>query len=121
MDAKRILTFLRQVMVNNNRPWFQEHKEEYEAVRAEFERGIAQAIERITTFDSEIAHLQVKDCTYRFYRDTRFSADKSPYKSTLVPISMPRGRRPCVADTTCTWSPTIVWWLWVTIGCPLIS
>ena len=36
MDAKRILKFLRQVMANNNRPWFQEHKKEYDAVRAEF-------------------------------------------------------------------------------------
>ena len=83
MDQKRIMTFLRQVMRNNNRDWFQENKKEYEAVRAEFERGVQQAIERITTFDAEIAHVQVKDCTYRFYRDTRFSADKSPYKNHL--------------------------------------
>ena len=39
MDQKRILKFLRQVMANNNREWFQEHKKEYEAVRAEFEGG----------------------------------------------------------------------------------
>lgn len=83
MDAKRIIEFLRQLMANNNRPWFQEHKKEYEIIRAEFERGIVQAIERITTFDPEVAHLQVKDCTYRFYRDTRFSPDKSPYKNHL--------------------------------------
>lgn len=83
MDAKRIIGFLRQLMANNNRPWFQEHKKEYEIIRAEFERGIVQAIERITTFDPEVAHLQVKDCTYRFYRDTRFSPDKSPYKNHL--------------------------------------
>ena len=83
MDQKRILQFLRQVMANNNREWFQEHKKEYETVRAKFERGVQQAIERIMTFDLEIAHVQVKDCTYRFYRDTRFSPDKSPYKNHL--------------------------------------
>ena len=93
MDAKRILKFLRQVMANNNRPWFQEHKKEYDAVRAEFERGIAQAIERIMTFDPEIAHLQVKDCTYRFYRDTRFSADKSPYKNHLGAYIDAKGKK----------------------------
>ena len=81
MDQKSILKFLRQVMAHNNREWFQEHKKEYEAVRAEFERGVEQALQRIVTFDPEIAHVQVKDCTYRFYRDTRFSADKSPYKN----------------------------------------
>ena len=83
MNQKNILRFLRQVMVNNNREWFQEHKKEYEVARAEFERGVLQALERIVTFDPEIAHVQVKDCTYRFYRDTRFSADKSPYKNHL--------------------------------------
>ena len=93
MDAKRILSFLRQVMANNNRPWFQEHKAEYEAVRAEFEHGIAQAIERIMTFDSEIAHLKVKDCTYRFYRDTLFSPDKSPYKNHLGAYIDAKGKK----------------------------
>ena len=61
MNQKRILKFLRQVMANNNREWFQEHKKEYEAVRAEFERGVQQAIGRILTFDPEIAHVSVKD------------------------------------------------------------
>jgi uncharacterized protein (DUF2461 family) len=30
MDAKLILGFLREVAMNNNRPWFQEHKADYE-------------------------------------------------------------------------------------------
>ena len=81
MDTKMILGFLKAVAANNNRPWFQEHKGEYEAARAEFERGVQQALERIWGFDDEVTHLTVKDCTYRFYRDTRFSADKSPYKN----------------------------------------
>jgi uncharacterized protein (TIGR02453 family) len=93
MDQKRILKFLRQIMANNNREWFQEHKKEYEAVRAEFERSIQQAIERIVTFDPEIAHVQVKDCTYRFYRDTRFQQTSHPTRITLAPTSMPKARR----------------------------
>ena len=47
MDAKRILKFLRQLMANNNRQWFQDHKQEYEAVRADFEQGVQQALDRI--------------------------------------------------------------------------
>lgn len=80
MDAKRILQFLKEITVNNNRQWFQEHKDEYEVVRADFEAGVAKLIGRIADFDDSVAHLTVKDCTYRFYRDTRFSPDKSPYK-----------------------------------------
>jgi len=93
MDAKRILGFLRQVTANNNRPWFQEHKSEYEAVRADFEQGVAQALERIVTFDEEVAYQKVKDCTYRFYRDTRFSPDKSPYKNHLGAYINAKGKK----------------------------
>ena len=81
MDAKLILQFLREVAANNNRPWFQAHKADYEAAKAEFDGGVAQAIACIASFDPSVAHLTVKDATYRFYRDTRFSADKSPYKN----------------------------------------
>lgn len=83
MDSQRILDFLRAIMANNNRPWFEAHKDEYLAVRSEFEQGIEQAIARISRFDDSISHVRVKDATYRFYRDTRFSQDKSPYKNHL--------------------------------------
>ena len=83
MDAKRILQFLKDISANNNRQWFAEHKDEYTAVRTDFENGVAQAITRIAAFDPSVAHITVKDATYRFYRDTRFSADKSPYKRHL--------------------------------------
>lgn len=81
MNSSIIISFLRQVMANNNRPWFQEHKNEYLEARKEFEENVARAIVRITEFDPTIAHITVKDTTYRFYRDTRFSPDKSPYKN----------------------------------------
>lgn len=93
MDTKRILQFLRDVMVNNNRPWFQDHKDEYQAVRDDFERGVGQAIARISTFDSSVAHVTVKDATYRFYRDTRFSSDKSPYKNHLGAYIAAHGKK----------------------------
>lgn len=93
MQAKRIITFLKDVAANNNRPWFQEHKGEYDAVRKDFEEGVQMAIGRIAEFDSSIAHLAVKDCTYRFYRDTRFSPDKSPYKRHLGAYISARGKK----------------------------
>lgn len=93
MDAKRILQFLRDLMVNNNRPWFQDHKNEYQAVKDDFERGVGQAIARISTFDNSVAHVTVKDATYRFYRDTRFSSDKSPYKNHLGAYIAAHGKK----------------------------
>lgn len=93
MDAKRILMFLRDVMANNNRPWFQEHKKEYLTVKENFEHGVAQAITRISTFDPTVSHITVKDATYRFYRDTRFSQDKSPYKNHLGAYIAAHGKK----------------------------
>ena len=93
MDTQRILQFLKDVAANNNRPWFQEHKDEYDAVRQDFEAGVAQLIGRIADFDNSVAHLSVKDCTYRFYRDTRFSPDKSPYKRHLGAYISAKGKK----------------------------
>lgn len=81
MKGQQIIQFLKAVAANNNRPWFAEHRDEYLAAKAEFERGVAEFIPRMAAVDESIAHITVKDATYRFYRDTRFSADKSPYKN----------------------------------------
>lgn len=80
MDASRILGFLKSVAANNNKQWMDLHREEYTSCRAEFEKGIAEAIATIAGFDGSVAHLTPKDCIFRFNRDTRFSQDKSPYK-----------------------------------------
>ena len=84
---------MRDVAANNNRPWFQSHRDEYQAAREDFEKGVALAIGRISEFDSSVAHLTVSDTTYRFYRDTRFSPDKSPYKRHLGAYIAAHGKK----------------------------
>lgn len=93
MDVKRIISFLRKVQQNNNRTWFNAHKDEYIACREEFENAMTTAIARIAAFDSSISHITVKDATYRFYRDTRFSLDKSPYKTHLGAYIAAHGKK----------------------------
>ncbi len=93
MDAKKILDFLKLVMANNNREWFHAHKALYDAARHEWEQGIEQALRRIATFDAETAPIQLKDCLYRFYRDTRFSPDKSPYKNHFGAYINAKGKK----------------------------
>ena len=80
MNTTLIMQFLRDITANNNRAWFQQHRDDYLAAREEFERHLPQVIGRIAEFDPSVAHLSIRDVTYRFYRDTRFSPDKSPYK-----------------------------------------
>ena len=93
MKTEDILEFLKRLAANNNRPWFQEHKAEYLAVKQAYEDLIATAIARISTFDESVAHLSPSDCTYRIYRDTRFSADKTPYKTHLGAYINSRGKK----------------------------
>lgn len=93
MDTQRINRFLANIVLHNNREWFQEHKKEYEACRDSFQADITQLIGRLATLDPDVAHLAAKDCCYRFYRDVRFSADKSPYKHHLGAYICSAGRK----------------------------
>ena len=93
MNTKLILGFLDTVARNNNRPWFLEHKKEYNICKADFEADITRAIAEIATIDAEVAHLTAKDCIYRFNRDTRFSPDKSPYKRHFGAMICAKGRK----------------------------
>ena len=76
-----LLFFLKELKLNNNREWFNDNKTRYLKVKAIFEDFIQNIIYGIVRFDSSIASIQVKDCIFRIYRDTRFSHDKTPYKT----------------------------------------
>jgi len=80
MSNKIILDFLEGLVANNNRDWFNAHKGEYQQAWAQFNEMLEQLIAAISRFDASISYLTPKDCTYRIYRDLRFSADKTPYK-----------------------------------------
>nr|WP_321377963.1 DUF2461 domain-containing protein [uncultured Bacteroides sp.] len=80
MNIPIIFQFLKELSLNNNREWFNDHKDDYLKAQAEFENLLTAIIQRISLFDDEIVGIQAKDCTYRIYRDVRFSQDKSPYK-----------------------------------------
>jgi uncharacterized protein (TIGR02453 family) len=80
-DAVR---FLRALKRNNRREWFQPRKEEYEAkVRAPMIAIIEQLAVDFRTFAPELV-ASPKVSLYRVYRDTRFSEDKTPYKTHIA-------------------------------------
>lgn len=80
MDVKRILDFLSELTLNNNREWFALHKDEYQVCRHDFEAFVEQWIEQMSDIEPSLRGLSYKDCIWRIYRDTRFSPDKTPYK-----------------------------------------
>jgi len=77
------LKFLTALEKNNTRPWFEENRSMYESTKLEFENIVGELIKGISEFDKDIAELQVKNCTFRQYRDVRFSKDKRPYKINM--------------------------------------
>lgn len=82
MIKKSTLTFLRQLSKNNDRDWFNDNKAKYEAARdnvAEFGQALLDRLSESDVLSTENG----KKSLYRIYRDTRFSKDKTPYKTNL--------------------------------------
>ena len=82
-----LFRFLTRLKRNNNRDWFQAHKDEYEThVRQP-------ALHFITDFAGPLYEITphlvadsrpTRGSLFRIYRDTRFAADKRPYKTNLA-------------------------------------
>ncbi len=83
MDAEIILDYLKKLSENNNRPWFIENRNSFNIAKNSFELLTGALIGGISAFDRDIKFLEPKDCTFRIYRDVRFSSDKSPYKTNF--------------------------------------
>ncbi len=92
MNTRCVFSFLRDIAEHNSREWFAENKSRYVVAREECERLVERAILVIGRFDPTILHLTAKDCLFRFYRDVRFSPDKSPYKRHFGAYICHKGR-----------------------------
>jgi uncharacterized protein (TIGR02453 family) len=77
------LKFLKDLKKNNNKPWFEKNKSVYLDAKEDMDLFVEQVIEGFGKTDPAIATLHPKDCTYRIYRDVRFSQDKTPYKAHM--------------------------------------
>ncbi len=88
---KEGIRFLRQLKKNNNRAWFNEHKSEYEDfVKLPMQSLVAALQPHVANFAPEI-DVHPKRSLFRIYRDTRFSKDKTPYKTHVAAVFHLRG------------------------------
>lgn len=90
---EKVLRFLSDLRGNNNREWFMANKARYAEAESIFNAFAAELIEAIGAFDPSVRGLTPKDCTYRIYRDVRFSKDKSPYKTHMGVYVCPGGKK----------------------------
>jgi uncharacterized protein (TIGR02453 family) len=77
------LKFLKDLSKNNNKPWFDAHRNQYEDAKNDFASFIQTIIDKHGKKDPTIADLKPKETTFRINRDVRFSKDKSPYKNYM--------------------------------------
>lgn len=90
---KTLLDFYLRLSQNNNKPWFDAHRDEYEASRKKLATIAEAFIKGVEEFDPRCKGLQVKDCVYRINRDIRFSQDKRPYKDWHGIYVCPKGKK----------------------------
>ena len=85
--TRDLFRFLRELRRHNNREWFTEHKDEYIALvrdpLCDFVAAVAPGLKAIST------HIVADPrpsggSLLRIYRDTRFSRDKTPYKTNAA-------------------------------------
>ena len=93
MLEPQTLTFLKQLKKNNNKPWFDAHRAQYEAARIDFQNFIQLVIDRLQQSDPSITGTVARDCLFRINRDIRFSNDKTPYKTNFGASIKQGGRK----------------------------
>jgi uncharacterized protein (TIGR02453 family) len=87
----RTLSFLRAVKRNNDGAWFREHKADYVAhVQGPLHALLETLADDLRNAAPELA-CSPRESTFRQYRDTRFSEDKSPLKTYVAFVLRPRG------------------------------
>lgn len=92
MLEPQTLKFLSALKKNNNKPWFDAHRAQYEAGRIDFSNFIQLVIDALQLKDTTVTGLTSRECLFRINRDIRFSKDKRPYKSNFG-ASIKRGGR----------------------------
>ena len=83
--SAKMLTFLSQLGRNNNRDWFQKNRATYDDELMEPAKAFVEAMgEKLPGISPDIrAEPRVNGSIRRINRDTRFSKDKTPYKTHL--------------------------------------
>jgi len=92
--SSKTFDFLKKLNKNNNREWFNENKDLYTESQQNVVSFLDELIKEMSGFDEELAKIDSKKALFRIYRDTRFSKDKSPYKTNFgASLGMGKGNQ----------------------------
>jgi len=75
---KNTISFLKELKMNNNRPWFNDNKHKFVAIQREV-KNFAEEVKGSLNISDDIEKHKI----FRIYRDLRFSKDKTPFKKNI--------------------------------------
>lgn len=91
-NLEPVLEFLSELEKNNARPWFEDHRSQYQKAKDLFEELVNDVITEYRSVE-DLGGITAKDCTMRIFRDVRFSKDKSPYRTSMGASIAAGGRK----------------------------
>lgn len=79
------MEFFEKLAANNNKLWFEDHRDDFEQyLTGPLKSLVSDLSDTMLAIDPELVTIPTVDKTIsRIYRDTRFSRNKSPYKTCL--------------------------------------
>lgn len=82
---KETLTFLKDLKKNNDKKWFEAHKSDYRAFLLEPFRAMVEDLGKFMLLLDPYLEVApaINRTLSRMHKDTRFSTDKSPFKTTM--------------------------------------
>ena len=82
---KQTVAFLKELKANNNREWFEAHREDYDTYFVEPALGLIEALSPVAAAldPPHEAVPKLNKSLRRIHRDTRFSKDKTPYHTHM--------------------------------------
>lgn len=101
--SREAMQFLVDLGLNNERSWFQARKSDYETLLKEPLQSLC--VDLAAEFERRKVPLRAdpKKSPFRIYRDTRFSKDKSPYKTNVAADFPWAGTSSGAADASTGW------------------
>jgi uncharacterized protein (TIGR02453 family) len=93
MPLPSTLQFLEDLSQHNDKGWFADHRERYDAARSDFEAFVEALRIALTPAIPQLAEQRARDLMFRIYRDVRFSKVKTPYKTHFSAYFSRAGRK----------------------------
>lgn len=90
---EELFSFFDELAENNWRQWLNANRRRYDELRSAWLEDLSRLITLVKEWEPACGPDDPRRAAYRFARDTRFSPDKTPYKTYFSAAFGPRGRQ----------------------------